>query len=190
MLVISYYIFLLVLFLPTFIANAIPVLVKNIPIIKKYDEPISKKYFWKNKTYRWFIFGTIFAILISILTFEYLDDFYNYYWDNSFINNIYYQYYSVINSINIAIFTWFLQWFWALLGDLIESYIKRKVWKHPWSAWPFWDWVDYIIWSLVLFSIIFIPPIFGIIFLILFSPLISFISNIISYFLWWKNVRY
>lgn len=179
---INYFLFLLTLFFPTFVSNASPILIKNIFFIKKFNKPISKKYFWKNKTYRWFISWILFAIIFSLLIFIFLKKF-----NLSEINSLYY---SIITDYELAILSWILQWFWALFGDLIESFVKRKIWKAPWEAWPFWDWVDYIIWSLILFSIIFIPNIYWIIFLILFAPFISLIANIISYLIWWKNVWY
>lgn len=177
-----YFYFLIILFLPTFIANAIPVIVKNIIFIKNFNKPINEKLFWKNKTYRWFITGVIFAILTSMFLFFIIKNF-----PNTLINNFYID---IVPNIYIAIFLWLIQWFWALFWDLLESFIKRKLWKKPWEAWPFWDWVDYIIWSLILFSFIFTPNIVWIIFLILFAPIISLTSNIIAYLLWWKNVWY
>lgn len=179
---IIYFSFLLLLFLPTFIANAVPVIIKNIPWIKDFNKPISEKLFWKNKTYRWFIFWIFFAIIISILEYKFIK--------NIQIDFIVENYYMIVDSFYFAIIVWFIQWFWALFWDLIESYFKRKIWKKPWEALIFWDWSDYIISSLILFSFFYIPSIAWIIFLILFAPIISLISNIIAYLLWWKNVWY
>jgi len=177
-----YFLFLLILFSPTFIANAVPVVIKNIPFVRDFKKPINEKLFWKNKTYRWFISGVFFAVLISILFFFWL----KYIWNFEFIN----KYYEIINSLNIAIIAWLLQWFWALFWDIFESFIKRRIGKKPGEAWPFWDGIDYIIWAIIFFAIIFVPTIVWIVFLILFSPLISLIANIIAYLLWWKNVWY
>lgn len=179
---IIYFISLLIIFAPTFIANAVPVIIKNIPIIKNYNKSISEKYFWKNKTYRWFIFWVLFALLSSLLIFFFLKDLNL--WEISDI------YYSIIYSEYLAILAWLLQWVWALTWDLFESYIKRKIWKKPWEAWPFWDGVDYIIGSLIFFCFIFIPSLLGIIFLVLFAPFISLVANFISYLFWWKDVWY
>lgn len=190
MLDLFYYIFLLILFIPTFIANAVPILIKNIPIIDKFNTPISKTFFWKNKTYRWFIFGVLFAILFSVIIYRYLDNVLFYFQNFNLFNNIINLYYNIVKDIFTAIIVWLLQWFWALFWDLIESFIKRRIWKTPWSPWPFWDWVDYIIWSIIFFSIIFTPSFFWIIFLIVFSPFISLVANIISYLIWWKDVWY
>jgi hypothetical protein len=190
MLYISYCIFLLILFIPTFISNSVPILVKNIPIIDKFNKPISKKLFWKNKTYRWFISGILFAIFFSFILYSCLDNINIYFEWVNFLNNSIYLYYNIVNDIFIAFLVWFLQWLWALYWDLMESYVKRKIWKKPWSALPFWDWVDYMIWSILVFSIIYSPTFFWILFLIFFAPFISLVANIISYLLWWKDVWY
>jgi len=177
---IIYLLFLLYLFLPTFVSNAVPVVIKNVPFIKIFNRPINSKLFWKNKTYRWFISWIFFAILISLIQFilsKYI-----------FIESVSNNFYEIISNYNIAIISWFLQWFWALLWDIIQSFIKRKIGKKPWEAWPFFDWIDYIIWWLILFSFIYIPSFWWITFLILISPLLSLVSNIFSYLMWWKNV--
>jgi len=43
--IINYIIFLLALFLPTFISNASPIVIKNIIYIKDFKKPINKKLF-------------------------------------------------------------------------------------------------------------------------------------------------
>jgi len=174
--------FLLVLFLPTFIANATPVVIKNIYPFSIYNKPINTKYLWKNKTYRWFISWIIFAIITSIFLYYFLSFF-----DFQFIK----RYYLIVNSFNIAILLWFLQWFWALFWDSFKSFFKRKIWIKPWKPWPIIDWIDYIIWSLIFFSYIYFPEnIYWILFLLFFAPIISSFSNIFSYLVWWKNVWY
>ncbi len=178
----NYLVFLLLLYAPTFIANSVPVVIKNVPWIKKYNTPIHESYFWKNKTWRWFISGVSFAIIISLLEFHFL----KYFWENPILE----QYYSVIHSTGLAVLAWLLQWVWALLWDMVESFIKRKTGRKPGAPWPFWDGVDYIIGSLILFSPIYVPSFWGIVFLILFSPCISLIANVTAYTFGWKDVWY
>ena len=179
---IEYFIFLVILFLPTFLANATPVVVKNIPIISKFNKPINEKIFWKNKTYRWFVFWILLAIIFSLLEYKIIPIL--------SVEFISIRYFEIVTSYFLATMVWLLQWFWALLGDIIESFIKRRIGKKPWEAWPFWDWVDYIIASIVLFSFIYTPDPIWIIFLIFFSPILSLLFNTISYLLWLKNVWY
>lgn len=172
-----YLVSLIYLFFPTFIANATPVLIKNIKYLKNFKKPIYEKILWKNKTWRWLISWIIFAIIISIIQYYINSDLY-------FIN----FYHQTINSLTIAIIFWFLQWFWALFGDAVKSLIKRKIWIKSWEPWPIFDWVDYIIWSLIFSSFIFIPNIYWVMFLIVLSPLASLAANSFSYIMWWKDV--
>jgi len=96
MYLIYYFIFLLLLFLPTFIANAIPVIIKNIPIISDFKKPINEKLFWKNKTYRGFVFWILFAIIVSLVEFKLIN--------NIWIEYIRIEYYTIVSNIYIAIF--------------------------------------------------------------------------------------
>lgn len=171
--------FLLFMFLPTFIANAIPVLIKNIAYLKDLKKPINEKLLWKNKTWRWLIFWILFAIIVSISQFIFLLNF------DLFFDDLYFK---IIPNIYIAILFWFLQWFWALFWDAVKSLIKRKIWIKPWKPWPVFDWIDYIIWSLIFSSFIFVPHIYWIIFLIVISPIASLLANSFSYMMWWKDV--
>lgn len=196
---IVYFLFLLYLFLPTFVANAIPVLIKNIPFLKHYKKPICEKYLWKNKTWRGLISGIFFAILVAFLQFKFTNilDFKDNFtcpecvyttFKISYLFNFSHQYYEIISSIYLAILFWFLQWFWALFWDAFKSLFKRKIWIKSWEAWPFFDWIDYIVWSLIFCCFIFLPTFAWIIFLVLFSPIASLIANVFSYFMWWKEV--
>ncbi len=179
---IIYFWFLLLLFLPTFIANAMPVVVKNIPVISGFKTPVNEKLFWKNKTYRGFVFWVLFAIVISLLEYKFID----YVW----VEGITEKYYQIVTSYYFAILVWFIQWFWALLWDLMESFFKRRIWKKPWEALVFWDGADYIIASLILFSFIYVPSFVWIVFLVLFAPAISLTANVVAYLLGMKEVWY
>lgn len=55
---------LFLIFLPAFLANASPVVAKNIPGIQSLSWPIHEKWFGKNKTVR----GLITGILVGMLT--------------------------------------------------------------------------------------------------------------------------
>ncbi len=180
--ILVYWSFLLLLYAPTFVANAIPVVIKNIPIVKNYTTPINEKYFWKNKTYRGFIGWVLWAIAISILEYSII----RYMWENPISQ----QYYAVIHSFSLALLAGVLQGFWALWGDLLESFVKRSIGKKPGEPWVFWDGADYIIGSIVLFSVVYIPTLWWIAFLILFSPCISLIANTTAYIIGWKDVWY
>lgn len=174
--------FVLYLFLPTFIANGLPVVAKNIWIIKKYSFPVSEKLFGKNKTYRGFIAGIWGAIIVSVLQF-FLTRY-------AVVDTIIHDYYLVVLDVYVAITVGILQWFWALAGDAIKSFFKRRIWKKPGEPWFVFDGIDYIVWSLILFSPIYLPSPIAILILLCVWPLASGIANIGAYIISWKEVPY
>lgn len=176
------WVFILYLFLPTFIANWAPIVAKNIPLIGRFKTPISEKYFGKNKTYRGFIVGVITAILVSLLQY-YLSDL-------LFVETVKIKYFAVISSLYLAFLCGFLQGFWALVGDAVKSFFKRRVGIKPGEPWPVLDGIDYIVWSVVFFYPIFFPSIIGIIFLCCVWPIASLLANMGAYVVKWKDVRY
>ncbi|MCD6109318.1 CDP-2,3-bis-(O-geranylgeranyl)-sn-glycerol synthase [bacterium] len=156
----------IVFFLPAYVANAMPVIISGLKIFPSLAKPINKKLFGKNKTYRGFITGITGAMLISP------------------IQNL--LGFSYDNLILLA----FLLGLGALLGDLIKSFIKRKIGKKSGRSWPVFDQIDYVIGALLFSSIIFPQSLSVIIVLIVISPLFSILANIIAYNLkikkvWW-----
>jgi len=156
----------IVFFLPAYVANAMPVIISGLKIFPSLAKPINKKLFGKNKTYRGFITGITGAMLISP------------------IQNLFG--FSYDNLILLA----FLLGLGALLGDLIKSFIKRKIGKKSGRSWPVFDQIDYVIGALLFSSIIFPQSLSVIIVLIVISPLFSILANIIAYNLkikkvWW-----
>lgn len=176
------WLFILYLFLPTFLANAAPIIVKNIPLLRSFKKPISEKYLWKNKTYRWFIAGILFWTMVSILQY--------YFTQFGFVDTVIEKYFEVITSLEIAIIAWFLQGFWALLWDAVKSFFKRKIGIKPGEPWPIFDGIDYVLWSAILFAPIFFPSIIWVIFLCCIWPIASLIANIGAYIIRWKDVWY
>lgn len=174
--------YILFLFLPTFIANGAPVVGKNLPYIKTFSRPISEKYLWKNKTYRGFILWVLAAILTSLVQY-YTSDF-------IFVAAVKQRYLETITSGQLAFFCGLLQWFWALFGDAVKSFFKRKLWKKPWESWPVFDGVDYILWSVFFFSVLYVPHILAIWVLLVIGPIASLIANTWAYIISWKDVRY
>ena len=103
-------------FLPAGIANMGPVFVKGVRLL---DYPIdlgfklgNKPLFGRNKTYRGLLFGIVLAMLTVLLQRFLADSMSSY----SLID------YSVANPVILG----FLLGFGALLGDLVESFFKRR----------------------------------------------------------------
>lgn len=144
-------------FLPAGVANAAPVIVNRIPLLRRYKIPIDfgrhyrgKRIFGDNKTWRGLIFGTIMGGVTSLLV----------------------SYFFVPNSAD----AWYIFWvgaslgFGALAGDAIESFFKRQRNVPPGKSWFPFDQIDYIIGGLV-----FVYPLTLI-------PLILMIGILVLYF--------
>lgn len=130
------------LLLPALFANSTPILFKWVPFLN-YPIDFNKKFrgkplFGKNKTYRGFIFGVLMAILIVYI--QYLL--------YPFTKNI-----SLINYTKINIFLLgFLIGFGTLLGDLIESFFKRRLNIKPGELWFPFDQIDWVVGALFFMS--------------------------------------
>jgi len=101
----------------------------------------------KNKTWRGLVVGVITGILVAgiqALLFFNIHFFRN----NTVID------YGRFNFILIGA----LMGGGALLGDLAESFIKRRLGKPSGRPWFPWDQLDWIIGAMVLSSIVFVPP--------------------------------
>jgi CDP-2,3-bis-(O-geranylgeranyl)-sn-glycerol synthase len=80
-----------------------------------------------------------------------------------------------------TIFHSFLLSFGALIGDLIGSFIKRRLNLERGQPAPPLDQLDFIIGALAFSFIVFIPPIEIIIVLLVLTPIIHLIANVIGY---------
>ena len=119
------------------------------PLLRKLDIPIDLGHplFGRNKTYRGFAVGIIVGILTAFL--QYL-----LYVSVPFIRNNTLIDYTKINYILVG----FLMGFGALLGDLIKSFLKRRIGKRPGRPWFPFDQLDWILMSLILTGIVYLPP--------------------------------
>ena len=155
--------------IPAYCANMTPVLVRKVPFLNypvDFNRLIKgKPIFGKNKTFRGFFFGMIVSTLIAYL--QYIIP---------YKPQIIYLDYSVWPIIGI------LMGFGALFGDLIESFIKRRLSLSPGRRFVPWDQTDFVIGALLLISFISIPPISLIITCLLLSFVLHIAVNHIAYF--------
>jgi len=158
----------ILLFVPAFLANATPVVVKNIPGLRTWNTSICTSIFGKNQTWRGLISGVLVANIASIFIFSFLG------------KHLPLEKNPVLVGLLLGL--------GALIGDLVESAIKRKMGRKPGAPLPFWDGADYILGALVFLAPIYRPGLTSVIILILISPLLSLIANSISYALGWKKV--
>ena len=164
----EYFIFILKCFylmLPAYFANMAPVIVKKINLFvfpidfgKKLN---NKPLFGKNKTFRGFIFGISFGMVIS-------------YFQSSLYIFPFFKSLSFFDYQNWISFG-FLMGFGALAGDLIKSFFKRRLDIKPGEPFVPFDQTDFVIGALM-----FIMPVFGLTLKIfLASLLLSFVLHII-----------
>ncbi len=169
----THFLILLFWFTPAFVANGMPVIVKNIYPFSLWNTPISEKYLGSHKTWRGIVMGVGFAGIIAGVQFYFFP-----------------QYFPFFSSFFSAFLGGMFLGFGALMGDIVESFIKRKIGKRPGEALFFWDGVDYIIGSML--CMMFFTPLFveDVLFLLLLAPLLSLFSNSVAYVLGWKSVWY
>ncbi len=105
-----------------------------------------REIFGKNKTWRGLVVGIITGILVAALQafLFFKSDFFK---DNTLID------YEQVNFVLVGA----LMGLGALLGDLIESFIKRRLNKPSGRPWFPWDQIDWIIGAMVLSSAVYRP---------------------------------
>jgi len=106
-----------------------------------------KELFGGNKTWRGLLVGAVTGIAASgIQAFLFLNtDFFK---ANTFVD------YAKVNFAAIG----FLMGAGALAGDLIKSFIKRRLDKQPGRPWFPWDQLDWIAGAILFSSIAYVPP--------------------------------
>ncbi len=132
--------------LPAYFANMAPVIVKKINLLvfpvdfgmKLGGKPV----LGKNKTFRGFVFGVIFAVIIAYLQFLLRDA-------------VFFRSISFFDYENWMLFG-FLMGFGALTGDLIKSFFKRRLGIAPGAMFVPFDQTDFVIGAFV-----FVMPVFS-----------------------------
>jgi CDP-2,3-bis-(O-geranylgeranyl)-sn-glycerol synthase len=169
---------------PAYVANACATLSMSIPILKQFSTPIDFGHSWKGKrilgdgkTFRGFIFGTLCGVAAGV--FQYLIS-----------KQFHFKYIPTYNNKTLAFFllTGFLLGLGALLGDLIKSFIKRRLNIKRGRPWPPFDQIDFITGGILLVTTVFFPGWKIVLILFIITPLAHFLTNVAAYFLKLKNV--
>lgn len=155
-------------FLPAYFANMAPVIFKKVPFLAK---PVNAKLFGVNKTWRGLVLATLTGTLIFLLQKQL-------YQLGGFWENI-----ALIDYTGFSILLGALLAFGAILGDLVESYFKRKRGTAPGKQWFPWDQLDFVIGAFLLSFVIYVPAIEVIVMLLLLTPLLHVGTNHIAYYL-------
>lgn len=124
------------LFLPAGVANATPVIANRIPLLNRWKTPLDFGLSWRgkrllgdNKSWRGLVTGTAIGVVTGIFICNPLLALGDY------------------APLPIAVLVWL--GLGALLGDAIESYIKRRRNRAPGTSWFPFDQIDYIIGGLL-----------------------------------------
>lgn len=141
-------------FLPAGVANAAPTFANKLPVLKKWKTPIDlgktyrgKRVFGNNKTFRGFFFGVLAAVLTAWLQLQFfktveVTDF----WATAYSMNHYFSNdYLLLGALLGA---------GALLGDMLESFLKRQRDVPSGESWFPFDQIDYIVGGLLLGSFV------------------------------------
>lgn len=159
--------------LPAYIANAFPVIFGGgiaIDMGKKLSD--GKPVFGSHKTFRGFIAGLLAGVLTSVIQTVLLQS----YPLSDFVLSLPFQFNVLIGSM-IAL--------GALMGDLIHSFIKRRMGLVEGSPLPVADQLDFVL-GAILFSLpvsAYPPPLLTVVIVILITPPTHLLTNFIAYML-------
>lgn len=160
--------------LPAYFANMLPVLFAKLKL--PLGKPVSEKLFGKNKTIRG-LCAAFFGALMVLFVQKYLQE----------INQL--ENFRLLDYRQINLVLWgFLFGMGAILGDLVESFFKRRMKIKPGRSWFPFDQLDFIIGSLV-FTYPFYRLDWEVVLIIVFiTPLLHFLANLLAYFFGLKKV--
>ena len=130
------------LFLPMAVANMGPVIANNIPIMKRFNQPLDlgktfrgKRIFGSHKTIRGILAGTIMGLLVVVIQVV-LTSMFN--WPESLSRGVDYS------ESSIMLMGLFMG-FGAMAGDAIKSFFKRQIGVEPGHSWVPFDQLDFVL---------------------------------------------
>ena len=165
------------LMLPAYFANMAPVIVKgsfkSLKIPLDFNKKINKKpIFGENKTFRGLIFGVLFAVIIAYLQFLL--------YNNNILADI-----AIIDYSNWLLIG-FLLGSGAIFGDLVESYVKRRMDYKPGKPFVPFDQIDFVIGALIFIYPLVILSLDKIMIILFLSFILHIIVNHIAFYM---NIR-
>lgn len=175
-------------FLPAYFSNMAPVMFKKVPV---FNKPISLELFGKNKTWR----GLVSAVLIGFLVYLLQVLLYRFSlgvvtgssgaWFWNLIQDL-----SLINYLEYSLWLGFLLALGAILGDVAESFVKRKLGFKPGQSWFPFDQLDFVVGALLLSALIYVPNVIVVVILLVVSPLLHLAINYVAYLVGIRKVKY
>jgi len=157
--------------LPAYVANAFPVIFGGglaIDIGRKFSD--GKPIFGSHKTFRGFIAGLIAGVFTSlvqtiVLQSKMLSDFV-----------LPFEFNVLVGSM-IAL--------GALMGDLVHSFVKRRLGLVEGSPLPVADQLDFVLGAILFFLLVSLspPPLFTVVLVLVITPPIHLLTNFLAYLL-------
>ena len=169
--------------IPGGLANGAPIFFKKVNFLN-YPVDFGKTWrgkpiFGPHKTFRGLFFGILTAVLIIyIQRFLYLK--------SSYFRSISFPAYPEYSFVLFG----FLVGFGILFGDLVESFIKRRLGKEPGKPWFPWDQLDCAVGSVLFLAIIYVPPWQVLVFIFVGVPLVHVICSHICYYAGIKDSKW
>ena len=169
--------------IPGGVADAVPVVFSKVNFLN-YPVDFGKKWrgkpiFGSHKTFRGFFFGILATIAVV-----YLQRFI--YVKSAYFRSIAYIDYTQYNMLLFG----FLIGFGILFGDLVKSFIKRRLGKKPGESWFPWDQLDCVIGVLIILSPYYFPPWQFIVFLFIVEPIATISLNHFVYYIGIKKTKW
>jgi len=130
----------------------------------------------KNKTIRGFLVGILGAMLFALIQ--------RLLYPVPFFNRLSLFDYTGMNVLMLG----FLLGFGALLGDALESCIKRRLNLKPGTPFIPWDQLDYVVGALLLVSLLYVPPASVIVTILIVTLPLHILVNVVAYMLKLKSV--
>ena len=158
--------------LPAYFANMAPVIVKKINFLKvpiDFNVKLNNKsIFGENKTFRGLVFGVLFAIVVSYIQFL-------------FFNNDLFVNISIIDYSNWLLLGLLLG-FGAIFGDLVESFVKRRLKLKSGQKFIPFDQIDFVLGALIIVSFMVPLSLLKIIIIIVLSFVLHILVNHIAFY--------
>ncbi len=160
-------------FLPAYIANMAPVLVKKVPFLNR---PVHARLLGGHKTWR----GLVAAVLAGGVVF----------WLQKIAYQAGFRSLAVIDYADFSVLLGFLLGAGAIVGDLVKSYYKRKEGIKPGHSWIPFDQLDFVVGGIVGSFFLYVPPARIVLVLLVVSPLLHVLFHYIGYLLKMNDTRW
>ncbi len=168
------------LFLPAGLANTAPVLANNVPVLKKFTQPLDahkkfrgKRILGSHKTVRGLLAGVLMGTLIGVFQLVIFELFS---WPSTNLLPVDY------GSIE-AVYIGSVLGFGAIVGDAVKSFFKRQVGIKPGHNWFFFDQSDYIIGAMLISLPFFTLPLSNYLFVLFLGLILHPVINVFAWLL-------